>query len=128
METVESPAIAVMLPVLVRAIFVEDLAIKQVALANVLDVASVLAPLPPPPTMPAEGDEEEQADVVQQQQQQLESMMQWVPQLLYGPTLDMQTLAALGLSRIVLHRLDEYQSHLDRRRRDLGYESPHHDG
>ena len=28
----------------------------------------------------------------------------------------------------VLHRLDEYQSHLDRRRRDLGYESPHHDG
>lgn len=103
-----APSLAVpLLPVLVRAIFVEDPAIKQVALANVLDVASVLARLPPPPTMPAEGDEEEQADVVQQQQQQLESMMQWVPQLLYGPTLDMQTLAALGLSRIVLHRLDE---------------------
>ena len=25
-------------------------------------------------------------------------------------------------------RLVEYRSHVDRRRRDLGYESPHHDG
>lgn len=103
-----APSLAVpLLPILIRAVFVEEPAIKQVALANVLDVASVLARLPPPPTMPAEGDEEEQADVAQQQQQQLESMMQWVPQLLYAPTLGMQTLAALGLSRIVLHRLDE---------------------
>ena len=28
----------------------------------------------------------------------------------------------------VLNRLEEYQSHVDRHRRDLGYESPHHDG
>ena len=27
-----------------------------------------------------------------------------------------------------INRLDEYRSHVDRRRRDLGYESPHHDG
>ena len=30
--------------------------------------------------------------------------------------------------RNVIDRLVEYRSHVDRRRRDLGYESPHHDG
>ena len=65
-----TPALAVpLLPVLVRAVFVETTPLKQAALANVLDAAFALARLPPPA---AEGSDE---------QQLFGSLMQWLPQI-----------------------------------------------
>ena len=88
-----TPALAVpLLPVLVRAVFVETAALKQAALANVLDAAFALARLPPPA---AEGSDE---------QQLFGSLMQWLPQMLSAPLKGLQTLAALGLAKLVLHR------------------------
>ena len=88
-----TPALAVpLLPVLVRAMFVETTPLKQAALANVLDAAFALARLPPPA---AEGSDE---------QQLFGSLMQWLPQMLSAPLKGLQTLAALGLAKLVLHR------------------------
>ena len=88
-----TPALAVpLLPVLVRAVFVETTPLKQAALANVLDAAFALARLPPPA---AEGSDE---------QQLFGSLMQWLPQMLSAPLKGLQTLAALGLAKLVLHR------------------------
>ena len=88
-----TPALAVpLLPVLERAVFVETAALKQAALANVLDAAFALARLPPPT---AEGSDE---------QQLFGSLMQWLPQMLSAPLKGLQTLAALGLAKLVLHR------------------------
>jgi hypothetical protein len=88
-----TPALAVpLLPVLVRAVFVETAALKQAALANVLDAAFALARLPPPT---AEGSDE---------QHLFGSLMQWLPQMLSAPLKGLQTLAALGLAKLVLHR------------------------
>jgi len=88
-----TPALAVpLLPVLVRAVFVETTPLKQAALANVLDAAFALARLPPPA---AEGSDE---------QQLFGSLMQWLPQMLSAPVKGLQTLAALGLAKLVLHR------------------------
>ena len=90
-----TPALAVpLLPVLVRAVFVETTPLKQAALANVLDAAFALARLPPPPAA-AEGSDE---------QQLFGSLMQWLPQMLSAPLKGLQTLAALGLAKLVLHR------------------------
>ena len=52
---------------------------------------------------------------------------------LYGPAtgraLDGRGPRASRSSRLnVIDRLVEYRNHVDGRRRDLGYESPHHDG
>lgn len=90
-----TPALAVpLVPVLVRAFFVETDPLKHVALANLLDASFALSRLPPPP---AEGSDVERV---------LESLMQWLPQLLYAPARGLQALAALGLGRLVLHRAD----------------------
>ena len=97
-----SPSLVVpLVPILTRAVFIEEPVLKQVALANLMDVVFMLARLP----AAAVEDEGQPHDT--SQRALLESLMQWLPNLLHAPEAGLQTLAALGLSNLVLHRVEQ---------------------